>query len=460
MKTILKTFLVFALISACTLEPKYKRPEPSAPLVKDDEATKKLSQIAWKEYFLSPQLQQVIQTALDNNRDLRVANLNIENAQETHSIARSSLLPTINATALETKQGVPSAFAAFTPRKQFRANLSIASYELDFFGRLRSLKKAALEKFLASREARNITKISLIAQTANSYAQLLCDQEILKVMEENLQTQQQRYNFVEIGYRFGVKSNLDLLTAQSVLESSRILQQNYIKLVKQDKNILLALMGTFDEKLLPQDILLNDIKINEEALSLTPSEMLLNRPDIQMAEHELKSANANIGAARAAFFPSITLSGSVGYGSRELNQLTRSHLWNFTPQINLPIFTGGRNIANLNISNLEKKIEIANYEKAIQAAFQEAANELAQREAVKSQIDSYDKILKSQQRILEVENHKHKSGLSSSPDVLVAQLLFASAKQNQLNAKKEYIANLVNLYKVFGGGSEIDDNEK
>jgi multidrug efflux system outer membrane protein len=454
---ILNILLVLAAISACTMEPKYIRPKAEVPFKEQNKNKAKIATISWEEFFKSHDLQRVIKLALDNNRDLRVANLNIESVQANYGIVRSNLFPTISATASQTKQGVPSAFASFLPRKQFRANVTLASYEVDFFGRLRSLKKSALEDFLASEQARNVTKIALISETANAYAQLLLDRQLLKIAEENLEAQNKKYKFSELRYKNGIDSQTNLLNAEALLETSKTNRETYAKLVEQDENALMLLMGSFDKKNLPKDNALSNIEIAENLLNFIPSEDLLYRPDIKQAEHNLKSANANIGAARAAFFPSITLTGSYGYGSNNLSNLFSSKTWSFTPQINLPIFTGGRNSANLDMANIKKKIEIAEYEKAIQTAFRETLDQLAQRESVSNQLKSYDKILEARKKSYDISINRHLEGINSSPNVLDDEISLLSAQQNQALIKKEYIANLITLYKVLGGGSETEE---
>lgn len=443
------------------MAPKYVRPEAPVPFEESEESSKKkITQISWREYFQSPDLQRVIQLALDNNRDLKTAVLNIEVASGTHGVARANLLPSVSAVATETRQGVPSAFSGFTPKKQFRANLTLTSYEVDFFGRLQSLKKSALEDFYASEEARNVIRIGVISETANAYAQFLLDRQLLKIAQENLKAQSDRYAFVEARYKNGIDSQTTLLNAESVIEAAKINFETYKKLVEQDKNALKALVGIFDESALPQDETINDIKINEDLLDFVPSENLLLRPDIKQAEHNLQSANANIGAARAAFFPSITLTGTYGYGSKSLDSLFDSKSWTFTPQINLPIFSGGRNIANLNIANARKKVQIVAYEKAIQTAFREASDQLAAREAVVNQLQSYEKILAARKKSYDISEIKHKSGILSALDVLDNQVAFLTSQQNQSSSKKEYLANLITLYKVMGGGADIGDEKK
>ncbi len=457
----IKTFLTFwvltFLLAACTMVPNYKKPKIDVPLQTEDETKPKITKISWQEFFNSPDLQRVIKIALQNNRDLKIANLSIESAQATHGVARSNLLPSINANAAETRQKAAGSFSSFTPKKQFRANLTLTSYEIDFFGRLRSLKKSALEDFLGQEQAAKSVKISLIAETANTYAQLLCDSEILEVLQESLNAQIQRFELIKVRYENGIDSQTDFLNATAAIEISKTNLEIYKKLVTQNKNALLALMASFDAKNLPRDRSLGDIKINENLLNFTPSKSLLSRPDIQEAEHALKSANANIGAARAAFFPTISLTGNYGYGSRELNGLFDSRTWAFTPQISLPIFSGGRNYANLQIANVRKKIEIINYEKAIQNAFREASNGFAQREFAANQLKSFEQILDARQKSQQISNAKRQAGISSKLDEIDSKIAFFAAKQNQLNAKKEYLANAIDLYKILGGGAEIKD---
>ncbi len=453
---------ITALGTACTMAPKYVKPDAPVPFVEVTTASKKkIALVSWREYFKSPDLQRVIQLALDHNRDLKVAALNIEVAEGTHGVARSNLLPTITGTASETRQGVPSGFSSFTPKKQFRANVGFTSYEVDFFGRLRSLKASALEDFLATQEAGNIMHITVIAETANAYAQLLLDQQLLKLAEENVKVQEDRYNFSELRYKNGIDSQVTLLNAQALIESAKSTLEGYKKIVEQDKNALMTLTGVFDESSLPQGVnSLNDIVIDEDLLDAVASENLLSRPDIKQAEHNLKSANANIGAARAAFFPSITLTGTYGYGSRSLDTLWDGRSWSFTPQINLPLFSGGRNIANLDIANARKQLQIVQYEKAIQTAFREALDNLAERKSVVSQLKSHDNILAARKKSFDLSESKHEMGIMSRLDVLDSQINFLSASQNQATTKKEYIANLITLYKVMGGGSEIVEEKK
>lgn len=455
-KKIVISFLIPLLLFSCTMAPRYKTPESEIAL--EDKETKN-AQITWEEYFKSPALQKIIEVALKNNRNLKIADLNIKTALESHNVVRANLLPAINASGTYTRQGVPSAFAAFTPRSQFRANLALTAYEVDFFGRLRSLKKSAYEDFLASVEARNVMQITLIGQVVDYYTQYLLDQEIYEITKANVDIQQERFDVSQVRYKNGIDSKADFLGAGSLLETAKINRDLYEKIVAQDKNALMLLIGSFDERNIPI-ARLDELEIDEKLLDLVASKSLLLRPDIKQAEHVLKADNASIGAARAAFFPSITLTATDGYGSRELSQLFSSKTWTFSPQINLPIFAGGKNIAQLELAHLQKKVSIIQYEQAIETAFREVSDELAERKSIVNRKKSAEEIFYARQENYKIVNGRRVEGLVSTLDVLDAEILLIQSKQDMLNAKKEYILNLTNLYKVLGGGSEADQNKQ
>ncbi len=456
----MRIILILVLLAACTLEPKYSKPDAPVEFnASQSSSKKKISLVAWNEFFQSDDLQRVISLALENSKDLRVAAMNVEIAEQTHGVVRSNLFPTISASASETRQGVVSAFAVFTPKRQYRANLGFTSYEVDFFGRLRSQKKSAFEDYLSSVEAMNIVRIAVITQTANAYAQYLLDRQILKIAEENLAALEEKLKLVELRKKNNIDSATTYLTAQSAAETARISVETYNKIVEQDKNALMALTGVFDIRSIPQDLAIDDIKINQSALDFVASENLLARPDIKQAEHNLIAANANIGAARAAFFPSISLTANYGYTSRQLNGLFDSKMWSLTPQINLPIFSGGRNIANLNIAEARKNLQVAQYEKTIQNAFRETLDSLAEKKALDNQKQSYTNIFKASQASYRISEKKNKVGAMSKMDVINAKISLLEAEKNHLSNKKELLANLITLYKVMGGGADYNETD-
>jgi len=442
-------------ISSCTLEPSYHTPPHHLPLAENSQ--QKISEVSWDKFFESPDLQRVIKMALENNRDLKVANLNVESLEAVYGVARASLFPSISANGAETRQKAPAAFKAFTPKRQYRANLAFTAYELDFWGRLRSLKKSAQEDLLSSREARNLVKITVISATVNAYAQFLADRENLRIAEDNLKTLESRSHFVEVRRKAGLDSQQDYLLALFNLENARNTYENYRKYVEQDSNALMILTGKFSAESLPKVNSIDDIKINESLIEFVPSTSLLSRPDIKQAEHDLKGANADIGAARAAFFPNISLSGTYGYGSRDLSTLFDSRTWTLTPQITMPIFAGGQNIARLKNANIQKQIEIINYEKAIHTAFREALDQFAEYESISNQLKSADKILKTQNKSFQIAVVRYQRGASNSLNKIDSQLLLLSARQNYVNVKKEYLANIIALYKVLGGGNDLEE---
>lgn len=450
-KKILPALLLVVFVQSCNLEPKYNKPKIEAPL--EESSQQKTVDISWKNFFEHDDLKRVIELVVKNNRDLELADLNLEIARKNHAISIADLLPQINATGTYTERGVPSQFSRFMAPRQFGASVSLASYEIDFFGRLRNLKKSALQQYLASNEAKNTVKISLIAQTVDSYSNLVLDREILEIIKENLSFEEKRFGLINERYKNGISSENDFLTAKIALEVLKIEYQDYQNLIINDENNLLNLTASYKRKILPQkDISILDIKADETLLEFVPSNSLLSRPDILQAEYNLKSANANIGSARAAFFPSISLTGSYGYGSTDLSTLFDTKSWNFSPTVNLPIFSGGRNVANLKISNLRKKSEIVNYEKAIQSAFTETLNVLEQRKTLKTQLDSYSEILVSKLKLYEIMTASQKQGMANEIDVLSAKIECLTAKRSFLKAKKDYLVSLVNVYKAFGGG--------
>lgn len=453
-----KLALIFLLLTSCTLEPKYKTPQTNLPLTEGEKEP--ISNISWDRFFVSEDLQRVVNMALENNRDLKVANLNVESVEAIYGVARSALLPSVSANYAETRQKAPPAFRNFMPKRQYRANVSFTAYELDFFGRLRSLKKSAFEDLLASRQARDLVRITVIAETINAYAQFLTDRENFRIAEENFKVLQDRSRYVEIRRKEGLDSQEDYLISLTNIENARNTYENYRKFVEQDSNALMILTGKFDAESLPKVDSIDDIKINESLLEFTPSSSLLSRPDVRQAEHVLKAANADIGAARAAFFPSISLSGTYGYGSRELDNLLNSKTWTLTPQISLPIFAGGQNMARLKNANIQKQIEVINYEKAIHTAFREALDQFAERESLSKQLASYEKLVQTQNKTFQIAVVRYQKGASSSLNRIDSQLLLLSVQQNRNNIKKEYIANLISLYKALGGGSNIETEEE
>lgn len=455
-----------SFIAACTMIPEYKTPElpVSGQLSADDilpkAAEKDAGSIVWKQFFKSKELQDILQITLDNNRDLRAAALNIKAAQALYRIERAEIMPNISAEGSASRSKITDAQSITGSgyvSSVYNANVATTAFELDLFGKLRSQNESALEEFLASKENKNAVQILLIAQTADAYLQWLADRKILKLVEETLETQQKSYALIEKSYENGVASRLDLAQVKTALETARVNKALFTRKVSQDKNAITLLMGVKNNDVLNEDILLNDLEIESDLPANLSSEVLLLRPDIKQSEHLLRASNADIGAARAAFFPSISLTSSIGFASGSLSDLFKgsaSGAWAFVPQISLPIFKGGENKANLEYSKIQKDIAVANYEKAIQTAFKEVADELVAKQTLKDELEAQHKLVLVTKEAYDLSYARYTKGIDSFLNVLDAQRSLFIAQQNEVEVEKLLLSNRVNLYKALGGGTE------
>lgn len=471
-KTALCSLLLCAQLSACTMIPHYLQPDMPVTKTWDkrmmpepvsEDASKAMAAIGWKQFFVSEPLRQVIETTLENNRDLRTAALNVQAAQALYRVQRADLLPGVDAAGSSTRQKITEAQAGTEYiSSTYTANLASTAFELDLFGRIRSENKAALETYFASASARDAVQVSLVAEVANAYLQWLADRKILKLTNETLQTQEKSYELINASYKKGVASKLDLAQVRTAVETARSNKALYQRYVMQDKNALLLLMGNTPKDGLPKATL-DSIELMQYLPTDLTSEVLLMRPDVQEAEHQLKADNANIGAARAAFFPTISLTGSYGYASSDMSDLfssAASGAWSFVPRITLPIFQGGRNIANLDYSKLKKEASVAQYEKTIQTAFKEVADELAAYATLDDEIKARKALVEATQESYDLSYARYKHGIDSFLNVLDAQRSLFSAQQQEIEVEKQRLANLVNLYKVLGGGVLDDTKEE
>lgn len=457
-------------LAACSLEPDYRQPAspvstawPEGPAYRTADAktgAPLLADIGWREFFKAEPLRKLIATALANNRDLRIAALNIEKARAQYGVTRADLFPTINAQGSGTRQRTPasvSSFGAATTYSQYGVTAGVTSFELDFFGRVRSLKNEALENYLATEEARAASQISLIAEVANAYLTLQADRRLLALTEDTLKSQQSSLSLVEASFKRGVSSQLDLSQAQTTVETARVNRALYIRQVAQDRNALELLVGApIDEKTLGTvDTAETDAVLADLPAGL-PSDLLARRPDIREAEHQLRAANADIGAARAAFFPSITLTGSGGTESNKLSGLfdPGSGAWSFMPTITLPIFDAGRNQANLDVSKAQRDISVAQYEKTIQTAFREAADALAGLGTYTDQVEAQRALVRATGDSYKLAQLRYGKGIDSYLNVLDSQRALYNAQQVLISIELERVNNLVTLYKVLGGGVE------
>ncbi|MBZ5664140.1 MAG: efflux transporter outer membrane subunit [Acidobacteriia bacterium] len=466
-----RTLLVLGMAACLTgcLQPRYSRSSlPVPPAWPQNAAAQTSAPVApqatetkWQEFFTDKDLQSVIELALANNRDLRMAALNVERVQALYRIQRAEQYPNISASFSADDYRLPktATVAGFSVPKavtveQYSVNLGAASWELDLFGRVRSLKRQALEQYLATEQARSAAQISLVAAVANTYLTLAADRENLRLAQATFDAQQSSYELILRSRDAGIASDLDLRQAQSQVEAARVDIARYTGQATLDENALNLLVGTpVAPGLLPNE-LGSDRALKDLSAGL-PSEVLLRRPDILMAEHQLKGAYANIGAARAAFFPQITLTGGAGYMSSDLTDLFTggSKTWNFAPQVVMPIFDAGSRRANLKVAKVDRDFAIAGYDKAIQSAFREVSDSLTLRTRLMEQQDAQQALVNSLDETYRLSDARYKAGIDSYLSVLVAQRSLYGAQQGLVNLRMARQANLVTLYKVLGGGA-------
>lgn len=461
--------LMVLIVSGCSLAPDYTRPE--APLSDkwpagaaypevSNTVAKGVDEIPWREFFLESRLQKVIELALANNRDLRIAALNVEKYRALYQIERAGLLPQLNATAAGNIQQLPAGLSGSGSQRvldQYSAGVGVSAYELDLFGRVRSLKEKALEEYFATEEACRAAQVSLVAAVAQSYLTLAADREVLALSHQTLESRQTSFALIERRYNAGLISALDLHQAQALVDTARVQTLQVTRLVAQDENLLTLLVGLpLPAELLP--VALGDKKSLLEITPGLPAESLLRRPDIMQAEHRLKGVNANIGAARAAFFPRITLTGSAGFGSDELSGLfsSGSGAWSFIPQITLPIFDSGRNRAGLKASKVEQEIALAQYERAILTAFREVADALAEQGTIDERVVALESLTTATESSARLSQVRYEKGADSYLSVQDAQRALYSARQNLIVARLSQLSSRVTLYKVLGGGASGD----
>jgi outer membrane protein, multidrug efflux system len=479
------------VVSACTLEPHYQRPaapittdwpqidtpaQPPAPAPASATAPPPANGVAaadigWREFFTDARLQKLIETALQHNPDARVATLNIAAARAQYQIQRADLFPAINASAVETAEKFPAAVApiatsgavsgAATPTatgsgvfRFFDVGVGFTSYEIDLFGRIRSLNKQRLQQYLGFEETRRSTQITVIASVANAYLTLLADQKLLRVTQDTLASQQESLRLIRMSFDGGVDTALDLHQAETTVATAQANLAQYLREVAQDQNALTVLLGTPPPDALPGESDLDEESLMTDLPAGVPSDVLTQRPDILAAEHNLIAGNANIGAARAAFFPRITLTGSYGTASTQLSGLFDhgSTAWTFSPQISLPIFAAGANVASLNLAKVQKNVLIVQYEQAIQTGFREVADSLAGRATYDSQIAADQALLDATNDSFRLANMRFTGGIDNYLVVLDSQRALYGAQQSLIEAKLARLQNLVTLYKALGGG--------
>jgi multidrug efflux system outer membrane protein len=466
MSRISSSICAVLLLSGCAMAPKYERPEPPVPPGWPDEAHltnttgTAAADISWPAFFPDPRLQEIIETALVNNRDLRLAALNVEKSRALYGIQRAELLPALQVAGAGSRLHRASDFTSPGESRtstRFDVDLGIASWELDFFGRIRSLKKQALQEYLGTEQARCSAQIALVSEVARTYYVMAADRENQRLAQSTLQAQQEVHGMIRQQHEAGVAAEIDLHRSQTLVDAARGALARYSQLVAQDRNAIILLAGApVPEELLPMD-LTGVIPPGDVAAGL-PSEVLLRRPDIIAAEHRLQGAYAFIGTARAAFFPRVALTATLGSASDELSGLfgSGSDTWSFVPRLSLPIFDA-RTWAAYRVSDATREIALAQYEKAIQTAFREVADALAARSTIDEQIAAQQSIVDSSQTICRLSDQRFAQGIDGYLSVLDAQRSLFAAQQGLVSLRLAGLASRIRLYAVLGGGGTADN---
>jgi len=452
-------------LTGCNLAPPYRRPEapvsstwPTGSAYRIEKGDRPLgTKLSWQEFYHDKHLQEIIALALKNNRDLKLAILNVERTRALYGIQKAELYPSVSAAASGSKSRLPadlSPTGKATTQERYDVALGITAWEIDFFGRLRNLRDQALDDYLAEDFARRSAEILLISTVVNAYITLTADREILKLLEMMEEAQRKTLDLVKKRYDLGLASEIELNQAKSQVDAIKGETARIIQKIAQDENTLRFLVGTdIKEELLSK--ILSELNEPPEISAGLPSEILLQRPDVLAAEERLKAAHANIGAARAAFFPRISLTTSFGTASAELSGLFKSGsaTWNFVPQLAVPIFDA-RTWSAYDVAKVNRDILLTQYEKTLQIAFKEVADALAAESMLKEQLDAHYSLVSALEKTYTLSLVRYEKGIDSYLNVLDAQRSLLAAKQALVNLRLSRFANRAILFKVLGGGNK------
>ncbi len=412
----------------------------------------------YKDFFSDQRLVQVLDLALANNRDLRTAALNIQRAQQQYQITENNQLPTIGASGSVLRQDTLS---SQKPVTSYNVGLGVTAYELDLWGRVRSLKDNALDSYLATASARDATQIALIGQVAQAWLSYSFSNANLKLADQTLKTQLESYNLNKKRFDVGIDSEVPVRQAQISVETARNDVANYKTQVAQAKNLLNLLVGQqVPDNLMPNQRVTRITSASAIGSGL-PSDLLNNRPDVRAAEYKLSAAGANIGAAKARLFPTISLTGTAGYASTDLSDLFKSgsFVWGLGPSLDIPIFDWGTRKANIKISETEQQIALSDYEKSIQSAFREVNDALAVRQNIGDRLSAQRRLVDATNTTYKLSNARFRAGIDSYLTVLDAQRTSYAAEQGLLLLEQGNLNSQVELYKSLGGGIKANSGD-
>ncbi|MCY1162998.1 Antibiotic efflux pump outer membrane protein ArpC [compost metagenome] len=459
-----RSIAVSALALALTACQSMRGPEPVAQAnipeqgYLTDVSGPSIAEQGYKDFFADQRLLQVLDLALANNRDLRTSTLNIQRAQQQYQITENNQLPTIGASGGVLRQDTLSSQKPIT---SYNVGLGVTAYELDFWGRVRSLKDNALDSYLATSSARDATQIALIGQVAQAWLNYSFANANLKLADQTLKAQLESYNLNKKRFDVGIDSEVPVRQAQISVETARNDVANYKTQIAQAKNLLNLLVGQqVPENLLPNQRVTRISKSNVVGAGL-PSDLLNNRPDIRAAEYKLSAAGANIGAAKARMFPTISLTGSAGYASTDLSDLFKSgaFIWSLGPSLDIPIFDWGTRKANIKISETDQQIALSDYEKSIQSAFREVNDALAVRQNIGDRLAAQRRLVDATNTTYKLSNARFRAGIDSYLTVLDAQRTSYAAEQGLLLLEQANMNNQVEVYKTLGGGVKANTGD-
>lgn len=442
------------LLAGCSMAPDYQAPVTgiAASYAQSGTQAGPVADLGWRDFFLDENLRALIDQALTQNHDLVAATANVERARALYGIERSARLPNITAGASASRSRVTEPQQVTGNR--YQVNAGITAFELDFFGRVRNLSDAALESYFATAAARETARLALVAEVANAYVTLLADREQLALTERTFNAQKESYDLVKLAFDRGARSLLDLRQAETALETARADHAGFRRQVAQDENALTLLVGA------PVTVAA-DKALGEDGTLLVPglpeglpSDLLVRRPDIAQAEHNLRAANANIGAARAAFFPRISLTSALGTASTSLSGLFEggSKVWNVGGDASVPLFDFGRTQSNLDVAKAERDIAVANYQGAVRTGFREVADTLVARSTLDEQVTAQTALVKAIRESHDLARARYEQGVDSYLQVLDAQRSLYAAESGLIALRQQRLTNLVTLYKALGGG--------
>lgn len=450
------------IFTGCSLKPDIEYNDSIIPTEfknsKDKNSNLEYIQPNWQDFVKNDKLKELIKLAIENNRDLKIAILNIESARATYRIEKAKYFPSIEAKVSNTNARDVTSNNNTEISRTYSAKFG-ASYELDLFGKTRSLNDSTLQSYLATKYAATSAKISLISEVINIWNTLSSNIEHLKLLQNSIDNLEVASELTQKKFDMGIILIDDVFSSQTSLKETEVNLLNQLTTIEKNKNALELLVSTS----IPNDLLPTGFKDTENSLMLIQSglssEVLFSRPDIIEAEYNLKAKNANIGVARAAFFPSITLTADYGLASTSLSSLFNGNaqtVWSFIPSINLPIFKGGENKANLDYANAQQKIALAQYEKTIQSAFKDVSDALIERANISKQLNAQEDLVNTAQKSYEVALNSYKYGLGTYLNVLVAQKTLFDTQRVLVDTKLNELINRVSLYTSLGGNEKID----